>query len=307
MNKKNVVIFIVVCTVILVAVVLTLFLTGVFSTPKLEVYNLVTQNEVVKNAREEQEQYDTLFALYPATQHQNIAKITKVNNLVKITTNVVEEYTSYVLFVIDDGVKSKSVKKAYEQYLSDKKFAHAKLLEALSAEGDVNYDALFEKLLERYEKQAVSYNNFCNELKNYTQKACFETNPKTLKYTLLTFCQNFNSYMVNNYIKNNDLNKNIQGISINKSIFEKYVEVKNASSELVAENLEALDFVDKFYVVDDLNKFYELYSMGESAVTKAINDGSFMDGKDASKYGEQHPAWEAVIGFITKSSYLGGN
>ena len=89
MKKKGVLLLIITLIIIAVVVVVCLFSCGAFSTPKLQVYELVVNNEIVKKSREGEESYNEVIFLHKTVDHSD--DLEKVNNLVKLTTNVVEE------------------------------------------------------------------------------------------------------------------------------------------------------------------------------------------------------------------------
>ena len=145
--------------------------------------------------------------IYTSNLVSNSDDLMQINNLANLTSNIIEELTAYVLFVCNTNISAKELETAYEEYLSAKQYADAKLTEALQTPSqnasNVDWVGLTNVLVERYSNQLIKYNNFAQELFKYTTKACFVNVPKTVKFTTLSFIQGFNNYMVNEYVAKN--------------------------------------------------------------------------------------------------------
>lgn len=296
MNKKALVGLIVV-VILIAGVVVTLFSCGAFTTPKMQVYNLITENNVVSKSRETEIKYDTLVSTHNVS---NSSELKKVNNLVKLTTKIVDELTPYVLFVKNTDVSDKDVQNAYQEYLAAKKEANKILQEALVTSPNANWSTFFKNLTEKYSKEAIKYNIFANELLNYVNKACFESNPKTLKFTVLSFMQGFNSYMVVEYIAGNRLSNNtIVGITENDALYNKYLNLKKASKEIFSET--SLKFIESFYKVENIKGIYSAFSKGSASLNKFVYDPTNYKSENIQV---QKQACENIYEFVILPSFI---
>lgn len=303
MKKKGVLIFI---FLIIVAIVVTVVAVscGAGETDKMFVYNLLTtkDREVVVKAREEQTKYDGLIQTYSTT---NEDELKKVNDLAISTTNIIEELTSYVLFVQNTDISAKKVQAAYDNYLSAQTLANDKLQEAVSASNAADWEAMFNVLIDRYSDQVEKYNAFANELFIYTTKACFANNPKTVKYTTLSFMQGFNSYMIQEYVGGNKLTTaSFQGINEINSLYNKYKTLKDANTEISFNGNTSelsIKFIDAFYTFKDMNELYDAFSRGMSNLKSFAQNNVGYTGNDILV---QVQAKMDIYNFISLSSFV---
>ncbi len=257
MNKKAIIVLVISLLIVATVVTVTLFSCGAFSTPKMQVYNYVAQNEVVKTSKEQQAKYNQIYNEHNTTA--NARELDYVNDVFAVTTSVIEELLPYTLFVKNTDVSDKKIVKAYEEYVSAKAFADKKLNEALATGAGADWEAMLKVLATRYSSQAVKYNAFAQELFNYVNKACFASNPKNLKFTTLTFIQGFNNYLINNIVAQNKMHSaTLSGIGAAQNLVNYFTTLKTYPNELLTDG--SVGFINSFGKIENKTGFYEAYS-----------------------------------------------
>lgn len=323
MKKKGVVIFVLLLIVTAIATVIIVSCNN-NKTGKLQVYNFLTtklketdkDGNVTILAEKEQKTYQDEIIKKHNTA--NIDDLEKLNNIANRTTFVIEELILHVRFVKDTSVGCEGIEKAFEEYESAQKYANQKLEEAVQTTNSADWGLLVDVLIERYSVQVQKYNKLAQEILNYTNKACFASNPKTVTFTTLSFIQNYNSYIVKEYVKGKKLSTSSLTITQeSETLKNKYISLKNSSRELIyGETVKvningtqvdrskaevAIRFVDAFYTFKDMGVLYDALSKGMSNLKLFAENKAGYSGDDILI---QVQAKMDIYNFISMSDFV---